>query len=479
MSDLHSSVRELTLLQESTYLILSSADLDTVLHQILLMVRNYFGVKNCAVFLVDPGTRELYCRAQTGYESTTERRFRIGHDGVIGWAAETRAPVYVADVSREPRYVCGDANVRSELAAPLMVRDELIGVLNIESHQPEYFTQDKIELFVLFSAQAAVALENARLYATERRRMRQIELLNLIARSATAAADVQEVLCTTADLIGDSFEGSDVAVLLRQDDGSLAAAAQAGERTAARTRFMPEECTALLQAARTHAWTQDAGADARLRCFNEGSEIVTALVSCGEVLGALVVSHPKVNFFTPDDVAIAQAVADVCATAIGNVQLSSRLRRVVDLDFLTGLYNHRYFHHAVGEEVRRAKRYRKPFSLFALDLRGFRQVNHDLGFDGGDEVLRRVGGMLQAQMRANDVLARYAGDQFTLLLPETDQQGIAAVETKIRQGLDGIHSAGGTLASAHYPADGASEDELMRVLLARLEEAKRAAGAGA
>ncbi len=309
--------------------------------------------------------------------------------------------------------------------------------------------------------------------------MRQIELLNLIARSATAAADVQEVLCTTADLIGDSFEGSDVAVLLRQDDGSLAAAAQAGERTAARTRFMPEECTALLQAARTHAWTQDAGADARLRCFNEGSEIVTALVSCGEVLGALVVSHPKVNFFTPDDVAIAQAVADVCATAIGNVQLSSRLRRVVDLDFLTGLYNHRYFHHAVGEEVRRAKRYRKPFSLFALDLRGFRQVNHDLGFDGGDEVLRRVGGMLQAQMRANDVLARYAGDQFTLLLPETDQQGIAAVETKIRQGLDGIHSAGGTLASAHYPADGASEDELMRVLLARLEEAKRAAGAGA
>ena len=83
-------------------------------------------------------------------------------------------------------------------------------------------------LLAIFAGQAAVALENARLYSSERRRMRQIELINLIARSATAANTVEQLLTTLCDLIADTFEDSDVCILTRDSDDRLAVRAHSG-----------------------------------------------------------------------------------------------------------------------------------------------------------------------------------------------------------------------------------------------------------
>ena len=187
LKNIHPSIREVAVLQESTEMILSSMDVDTVLHQILLIVRN--------------------------------RRLRIGHDGLAGWVAQHKTPLYAGDVSREPRYVMFDERVRSELALPLIVRDEVLGVLSIGSEEPDHFNDSMIGLLALFAGQAAVAVENARLYSSERRRMRQIELINLIARSATAANDVEQLLHNLADLIDDTFDASDVCILLRDREG--------------------------------------------------------------------------------------------------------------------------------------------------------------------------------------------------------------------------------------------------------------------
>src|SRR5215472_17627893 len=77
LKNVHPSIREVAVLQEATEMILSSMDVDTILHQILLIVRNYFGVAKCAVFLLDPISRELYCRAHNGYSDSFARDRRI------------------------------------------------------------------------------------------------------------------------------------------------------------------------------------------------------------------------------------------------------------------------------------------------------------------------------------------------------------------------------------------------------------------
>src|SRR5437588_3842585 len=394
MKNVQPSIREVAVLQEATEMILSSMDVDTVLHHILLIVRNYFGATNCAVFLLDRTSGDLYCRAQNGYSDSVarNRRIKIGQDGTTGWVAQNKTPKYVPDVSKESGYE-PDGLVRSELALPLLVRDEVLGVLNIASEHQDYFNDSMIGLLALFAGQAAVAVENARLYSSERRRMRQIELINLLARSATAANDVEQLLNNLADLIDDTFDASDVCILLRDREGKLAVRAYAGINQNLPESFAESERVGIIGQAfssRMNAVANDVAARQNWPvCFpGAGSELCVPLVSFGETLGALIVSHPSAQFFNTEDRSIAQAAADVCATAIRNVQLAEELRRITNVDALTGLYNQRYFHVLAAQETARSRRYRKHFSLLMLELEAVRNPGGGQDFEGNDEILK-------------------------------------------------------------------------------------------
>lgn len=219
-----------------------------------------------------------------------------------------------------------------------------------------------------------------------------------------------------------------------------------------------------------------------------GSELCVPLISFAETLGALLVIHPEANFFTVDDRSIAQAATDVCATAIRNVQLSDELRRVSNTDSLTGVYNQRYFHIALGLEAGRARRYRSSFSVVLLDIGGLRHINSVSGFDAGDVLLRGVATILTQQLRGVDVICRYSGDQFALILPETRSQQAVSVTEKLRLQIESQSSAqinGQRFVQTHsacanYPSDSDNEMELVRSLLSRLAESKsQSSSAGA
>ena len=485
MKPVHPSIREVAVLQESTEMILSSMDVDTVLHQILLVVRNYFATANAAVFLVDPATRELYCRAHIGYNDVfnDQQRVKIGPEGIAGRVVQSKTPVYIPDVQKDSKYVPADPKVRSELALPLLVREEAIGVLSIGSEKVDFFSDEMIGLLTLFAAQASVALENARLYSTERRRMRQIELINLIARSAAAANDLEQLLENLADLIEDTFDDAEIGILLRDREGRLMLRAHAGKEDPKPESFVASERSGILAeafAARMNAVVNDIADRAQWPlCFaGTGSELCIPLISFGETLGALVIAHATAHFFAADDRSIAQAAADVCATAIRSVQLAEELRRITHTDSLTGLYNQRYFHVLAAEEIARSKRYHKQFSLLMIELKNFAQLNTRMGFEHGDTILRKVAQTLKIQMRGVDSICRYGPDRFVLVLPETGAERLQSVANKLRDALGKIRAeekpasptVASLYASATYPADGDSELELVRVLLTRIAE---------
>jgi len=465
-------------------MILSSMDVDTVLHQILLVVRNYFGTANAAVFLVDPATRDLYCRAHIGYsDAFTNSQIKLGPESITGRVAQNKMPVYLPDVRTDPKYIPADPKVRSELALPLLVREEAIGVLSIGSEKLDFFSDEMIGLLTLFAAQAAVALENARLYSTERRRMRQIELINLIARSAAAANDLEQLLGNLADLIEDTFDDAEIGILLRDREGRLALRAHAGKSEPQPENFIVAERSGILAeafAARMNVVVNDISDRAQWpACFaGSGSELCIPLISFGETLGALVVAHSAPHFFAADDRSIAQAAADVCATAIRSVQLGEELRRITHTDSLTGLYNQRYFHVLAAEEIARSNRYHKQFSLLMIELKNFAQFNAKLGFEHGDTILRKVAQSLKMLMRGVDSICRYGPDRFVLVLPETGAEQLHSVANKLNDALGKIRAEEkptsppivSHYASATYPADGASELELVRVLLTRIAE---------
>jgi diguanylate cyclase (GGDEF)-like protein len=165
---------------------------------------------------------------------------------------------------------------------------------------------------------------------------------------------------------------------------------------------------------------------------------------------------------------------------VKNVQLSEELRRVANLDPLTGVYNQRYLHSVLGQEISRSRRHGKEFGLVMLDLRDFRKINATVGLEMGDSLLRRAAQALRATVRNNDVLCRYVADRFTLLLPELNAEGLVVVVGKLQTAIREVEvpyphgrvAMSGTWAAVQYPADAETEVELMKVLTSRLDEAK-------
>jgi phosphoserine phosphatase RsbU/P len=162
-------------------------DLEEVIEAIIESLGQVVQYDAAAVYLVDRATRSLEVVSESGYPEGSEEAFglQIGQ-GIVGWVAKTGEPVIVPDVSKDPRYVTARPGTRSELAAPMVVDGQLIGVFNLESDLDDAYHEGHLELLSAFAAQAAVALQRARIgrdLVEQKRLERELAIARDIQRS--------------------------------------------------------------------------------------------------------------------------------------------------------------------------------------------------------------------------------------------------------------------------------------------------------
>ena len=478
-------MQKIAILYDASQAVLSTFDLDEVLSQILVIAREYFHLQNVAILLFDKETQELYLRSQIGWDrGTDEIRVPIGA-GITGAAAEQRRPVYVPDVTKDSRYRVSAKNSKSQLAVPLLVREEVVGVLDCQSENLDHFDLETIDLLLLFSTQASMALQNARLYSLERRRALQLEAINAIAQQTTAVLDLKELLSKVCILVQKAFHVSHVSVLLKDEDDMVVRAHHGNL-----TPCIPQDGRVL---AGEGFWGRTLASAATL-IENDVSKIAGSmgfyletasrmcipLVSFGQTLGVLVLDSSDIGAFNIQDKQPLESVADICATAIQNAHYVERMKQLAYLDGLTGIFNRRFFELRMAEELERARRFGAGMAVIMVDIDHFKRLNDEFGHLIGDEVLRQVSSIFHQQLRKIDVVCRYGGEEFAILLSQTNPLHALTVAEKLRAMVEEWQFPGVprpvtiSAGAASYPDNGTTRDELVKAADAGLYAAKQA-----
>ncbi len=312
----------------------SSLDLDQVLKKAAELVRRLVPYEIFAVLVLDDATQELYFRFAIGYTRDVVETWRIPvGKGITGTAAQTGQPVLVGDVRSDPRYLSAVESVRSEIAVPLILKGRVIGVLDIQSREPDAFTHEQQQVLALVASRLAGAMENAQLYESARRQAETLRVLNEAGREASSILDVDELLKRAADLIKRVIDYQMASILVYDADKKAfthAVDARYGRSEQSKLEVGPTGgiVGAAVSLGRP-VLVPDVSLDPRYICCNPEarSELAVPMIHKGRVVGVIDLESPVKNYFTEEHVQTLSILAGSLAVAIENARLYQQALR--------------------------------------------------------------------------------------------------------------------------------------------------------
>jgi len=346
----------------------TTLDLKTLLERTASLVRAVIDYRIFAILLINERTRDLRMRFQIGHRPEIERmRIRLGQ-GIVGQVAQSREPMLVNDVTKASNYIDANPGVRSELAVPLITKNRVIGVIDIQSEQLNYFTPEHLHLLTLTASRIAGAIENARLYTRVARQAQTLQVLNEISREITSILDPDELLQRVGQLIRRIIDYQMLSVWLVNERDQVLESRQAirfrhkfegkekppeerrsiwesspavpprlippasaiGELEAGITADPIPMDQGLIGAALREKRVINVGdvrKEPRYRMINPEtrSEMAVPLIYKGRAIGVLDIEHSRSHFFTEDHERSITTLAGQLAIALENAQLYQRV----------------------------------------------------------------------------------------------------------------------------------------------------------
>jgi len=318
-------------------------------------------------------------------------------------------------------------NIKTLVILPMLVNEIVIGLILIADKQEKRtLTEQQIALGGLFANQAGILIERTRLYKATQKRASELQALHQVSLSLTASLDLQKVLDaileSTLGMLGDAqdahiflYDGEVLSfgAVLWMDGNREKVWAQPREEGLT-YKVAREGNLIYVNNMRQHSLFKNVPPNWK------GSIIGLPLKIGNRVVGVMTVAHSEPSAFTDNEIRVLRLIGDQAAIAIENARLHNLVNQQAHTDMLTDLPNRRALEERLEDEIRRSRRYKHNFSIVMLDLDKFKRVNDTYGHPTGDIILKQIAKKLSDAIRETDFLARYGGDEFTLLLPETD-----------------------------------------------------------
>ena len=420
-------------------------------------------------------------------ETPEQLRLKVG-EGITGWVAANRQPAYLPDAATDPR-----ANTipgtepdlaESMLLAPMVFEDEVLGVLVLSKLGLHQFRDDDLRLLVIYASFAAQAMANAD--ATERlraqsaaleRQLRNQRALLGITETILRSLDPHHILDLVADRLGELVGFDNLAIELKDGTtgGIKPVLANGIDAEFYLEPWAPGEdgLAPWVVAHDEPVLVVDELLEPRIGHRHgvpePGSMIVVPLRGRDGAVGVLTLERKGAGtVYTTDEFELVQLFAAQVSIALQNAETLHGVEVRAATDDLTGLFDDGAFREQLAARVASGE----PFSLIMLDLDGFKSVNDALGHQAGDRLLREIAGAIQRAGRESDLVFRYGGDEFTVILPGADSVDATRVADRVMSAVSAVGGPGTSWAAdgsrvsasigvATHPIDGQSAEEVL------------------
>jgi phosphoserine phosphatase RsbU/P len=323
-----------SLLIEVADVLNTTLDLDTLLQRVAEVVKRVIDYEIFSILLLNERSQELRFRFQIGHAPEVAERIRVKvGEGVTGRAVKERHAILVDDVSKETEYIEAVPRVRSELAVPLINKNRVIGVMDLEARERGYFKEEHARLLSLIASRIAVSIENARLYTRIVRQANTLVLLNDISRDLTSILNLDQLLKRVGDLLSKVIDYQMFSILLLDESKQkLVHRFSVRFKESIQIKHDIPIGRGLVGAAaetKKPVLAPDVARDPRYIKANPEtrSELCVPLIYKDQVIGVLDLEHTRRGYFTEDHLRTVSTLAAQVAIAIENARLYERIAR--------------------------------------------------------------------------------------------------------------------------------------------------------
>jgi diguanylate cyclase (GGDEF)-like protein len=486
--DAQRRTKEFELLTQIGQVISSRLDPDEVLAAVHRELGRLFDTSNFYVAFLEGHELRYEYEVVGGVKQA--KRSRKAKNGLSDFVIRTAQPILIRSdmkhISQRLGIENSDHPASCFVGVPIRIGAISVGVVAALNFDREFvYEQRDVEVLATAAGQVAVAIENARMFAQEQRRTRYLSFLNNVSQTAISSQNAEEMLEEIVGQIQKNFNYDHIGIgILDYATKEIEIKAEAGTTAHAKGKRVALGVGVLGRVARTGdtSLVQDTTATHLSGILPDSRSALCIPISYAEtLLGVLNVESRRENAFAEEDTLLLRTLADLLATALHNAFVFQKMQQQSITDGLTGIKTRRFFLEALQSEWKRASRSTRPFSVVMIDLDKFKQVNDSMGHLEGDLVLARLARLLEQKCRQSNVVARFGGDEFVILMPETgvDQAQILAERLRLWIATDPMlseHQITGSFGVATYPLHGSTVEDIVRVADAGMYVSKHAGG---
>ncbi len=455
----------------------------------------------------------------TDYISKTEESIDKGQklnirEGYLGWALKTRTQVLISDVKNIKKnllYYVRPIAVKSLLATPLMMKREdgakesprdTLGLLLVDSTNQNAFSDKEKRIATLISDRIVESVINYELSEKLKLNSKELSIFYEFTQKLNMSGDVDNILDHLVGSLEKTMHADVVGVALNDREAcenifkltNLEHKDKLIDEIVPNTHNLVSVVTDTKKSLHVSSGSKQRTVFGREIDFALGINGARSILVCPlhysgpghesedeAALGTVVVARKNKEPFNDGEISLTKIMCEETAKSVSVSMNYERIKELALRDGLTGLYNHRHFQELLSYTIAHSDRYEQLTSLILVDLDDLKLLNDTYGHQAGDAALGFVGELIDTSLRKIDVAARYGGDEFSIILPNTNKDGATVVADKIRMRLESKlfkykeHEIEITLSMgiATYPQNATTKDILVERADRALYEAKR------